>query len=355
MTIITHNMRLSLNSYNNCQQNKKRNTPNFQGNTSVPQVHTAKNPLKKLMPYIFGGMMITGGFSACSNESNQKYTENEINNGIRVEYYYVQKETRDSVMKPLFELKSKLNAENDFLEGVTVYVAKSTDNLNLGNSFTDDIKKNAGDNLKGRSFYSDALLPNRIFIQEDSHNGHEIYDKKNKRPSKIPAMRQTLMHETGHQFDNYFGHDHSAEFAQKYDSLLEAKELNMYENPNNFVVKTDEDFKILNDYLKNSALSDKKEFKKAVWKDVSNLRLTPLNSGNLPENIQYFVQSFDFSKPITPRDIEAAEHARGEIYANLFSYAVGQDDGEKEKFIKAFKNSYKIVKSDVKKYLKLVK
>lgn len=348
-------MRLNFNPYTNYQLNNSGANIGFSGNnTKAPSPSAAKNPLKRLMPYIFSGMML-GGIGSCSSAPEQRFTGNEVNDGIKVEYYDIQQETRDSVMKPLYELKSKLNANNDFLGDVNVYIAKSTDNLPLGTSFTEDVKKNAGRNLKGRSFYSDALLPKTIFIQEDIHKDHVIYDKKTKKQTIIPAMRQTLMHETGHQFDNYFGHDHSADFASKYDSLLYEKERSLYENPYDFNIKTAEDSKIVKEYINNSGLSDKEEFKRAVWKDVSNIRMIPANSGELPENIKYYINSFDFSKPITSRDVEAADCARGEIYANLFSYAVGQDEGEKDKFIKCFKNSYKIVKSDVKKYLKIVK
>ena len=32
------------------------------------------------------------------------------------------------------------------------------------------------------------------------------------------------MHEVGHQFDYYFGHDHNADFAVKWDSIMAVKE-----------------------------------------------------------------------------------------------------------------------------------
>ena len=39
------------------------------------------------------------------------------------------------------------------------------------------------------------------------------------------------------------------------------------------------------------------------------------------------------------------------LYANLFSYAVGENDGDKDEFLDNFKNSYTIVRSDIEKYL----
>ncbi|MCR5266438.1 MAG: hypothetical protein K6E29_07585 [Cyanobacteria bacterium RUI128] len=344
-------MRLNSNLYYDCQNNNSSRCT-FRGNNgNAPKVSCARNPFKKMMPYIFGGLIAIGGISACSDSPEQRFTGNEVNNGIRIEYNDIQKETKDSLMKPVYDLKSKLHHGNDFLEGLDVYVAKSTYNLWTYNSFAQEIKKNGGSNLKGRSFYSDSLLPKMIFIQEDAHQRYADSQKS----AKIGAMRQTLMHEVGHQFDNYFGHDHQAEFAQKYDSLMDAKERDMYESPHSFNVKTQEEYKILTDYLTNGSLSDDKKFQKAVWKDINNIRIKFPYSGVLPENMEYYVKSFDLTKPVTPKDVAMADVARGEIYANLFSYAVGQDEGDKEKFIKYFKNSYKVVRSDIAKYLKIVK
>lgn len=347
---------MKLNNYNYSifQYNQQSNHANFKGCSNANPIRANSiNPLNKIAPYILGGMIMI----SCDKAPTPRFNTTDINNGVRVEYTNVTKETRDSVMKPIYELKSKLNPNNDFLDGVNLYITKSADNLQLTNSFKEDLRRNCPNNLKGRSFYSDALLQKMIFLQEDAHKNYEQYDRTTKKTTTMPAMRQTLMHETGHLFDNYFGHDHNADFALKYDSLLNDKECDLYQNPYKFDVKTEKDFQILSEYTKHSGLSDKAEFKLALLKDICKLRRIPENSGELPNNIKYYTQSFDLSKPIVMRHVDNADFSRSEIYANLFSYAFGEDEGfsEREKFIKNFRNSYKVVTSDIAKYLKIMK
>ena len=64
-----------------------------------------------------------------------------------------------------------------------------------------------------------------------------------------------------------------------------------------------------------------------------------------------FVEGIDLSKPITYEVVDAAELARTEVYANLFSYAIGENDGDKSRFVENFKNAYKVVKKDIKEHL----
>ena len=346
-------MNINCNTYSLSQYNQQQKHTSFTSNNGA-KTSGFRNPMKKLMPYIFGGMLM-GGLASCDNASDQRFTEMNSANGVTVEYTDVHKETKDSIMKPFFELKSKLNQNNDFLEGINVYVAKSACDLTPSNSFKDITRRKAPGNLKGRSFYSDALLPKTIFIQENAHEKYAGYDRKTKKTTIVPALRQTLMHESGHQFDNYFGHDHNAKFALQYDSLMNEKEMSMYENPYDFNVKNDKEWELLTKYTNESGLSDKKEFKQAVLEDINKLRNIPEGSALLPENLKYYIQDFDISRPITSKDVELADYSRGEIYANLFSYALGEDEGEKKAFTKTFSESYKVVKSDVRKYLRIIK
>ena len=54
---------------------------------------------------------------------------------------------------------------------------------------------------------------------------------------------------------------------------------------------------------------------------------------------------------ITLERVDGLDARRSETYAELFSYAVGEDNGDKEAFLSNFSNSYKIVKRDIEKYL----
>ena len=99
-------------------------------------------------------------------------------------------------------------------------------------------------------------------------------------------------------------------------------------------------------------MSDTDEFKKAILKDfqyVSKIKRTA--PGYLPINIDYYTQGLDLSMGVSQDDVERADIARSEVYANLFSYACGENDGDKTEFLNTFKNSYNIVVNDIKTYL----
>ena len=101
-------------------------------------------------------------------------------------------------------------------------------------------------------------------------------------------------------------------------------------------------------YSDNSGLSDKPDFKQAFLKDLQNIaKIKKEGKGKLASNISYFIKGINFNKKIDEKAVSIYGASRAEVYANLFSYAVGKDDGEKDVFTENFKNSYKIVKRDV--------
>ena len=95
--------------------------------------------------------------------------------------------------------------------------------------------------------------------------------------------------------------------------------------------------------------SNATEYREAILKDLNNLR--SLSKSDQPDNIDYYTSRFNMNSEITAHDVDVANGCRAEIYATLFSYANGHDDGEKEKFIACFPSSYKVVNKDMKKYL----
>ena len=345
---------MNIYSYNNNFNSKNLNKSNINFQRRCKDENTdskpAKSPLRKAIPYVAAGMLLCGGIKSCSNET---FSGTEDHDNIKVEYFNVKKETKDSVMYPLYYLKSKLSADNKFLDNIEIDIADDYKNLDDINSFREYIKNN-GDakNDKGCSFYSDNNLSRRIALQESAHNTDKVLNfVRNGRLSALPAMRQSLMHEIGHQFDNYFGHDHDAKFATTWDSIMLAREKDPYLDPYSYPVSCD-DKKAQKKYIWNSGLSDRNVFYEAFKKDLETVKkIKDKDPSRLPRNIDYYIALIDFSKELTYKDIENAEHARSEVYANLFSYATGQDDGDKEKFITCFSNSYKVVKNDIIKYL----
>lgn len=309
-----------------------------------------KNNLKKVRNFALATLLGIAGINACS----EKYPNGaETVDNIKVEYFNIKPELKDSVLKPVLNLKSQLSSEDDFLDGVEIDITKEFKNLDDENSFRKYVKGDRdGREVKGISFYSDEKLPRRIIIQESAHLDDKFKNYKDGgKFTAIPALKQSIMHEVGHQFDSYFGHNHDARFAQQWDSLLYSKEVNPEMNPYDFECSEMGDKRINVAYTWNAELSDKKDFQKALLNDMNNLK--NIKKENLPDNLGYYIGKFDISKEMSEKDVDYAEHQRSEVYANLFSYALGETDGDKECFIQCFPNSYDVVKSDISKYLKI--
>lgn len=320
----------------------------------VKLVRKNKPIFKKLAAYICGGLLTLGGISQCTDET-PKVSDFETIDNVKVNYFNVEKETRDSLLTPFVTLKSKLTPENDFLDELDVDITGKYKDLDDANSFRKFLKSGEHTDDKACSFYSDGKLKRRIVVQEGAHG---VVDKfynltTEGKYSALPAMRHTLMHEVGHQFDYYFGHDHNADFAVKWDSIMAVKEQHPDMNPYVFDILPREAQANI-DFFWNSGLSDKEEFYNAIIKDYKHIaELNKNNSDKIGMTVlsSSFVDGIDLTKPITYEVVDAAELARTEVYANLFSYAIGENDGDKSRFVENFKNAYRVVKKDIKEHL----
>lgn len=322
--------------------------------SKLTKISKQKKPFfKRISTYIMGGILaITGAASCDSGEKSHGITN--VDN-MKIEFFNVDKQTKDSILTPLITLKSKLDKSNDFLDDVDIDITGSYKDLDDGNSFRKFLK--SGENTienKACSFYSDGKLKRRIVVQEDAHGfADKFYNlTTNGKFSALPPMKHTLMHEVGHQFDYYFGHDHNADFAVKWDSIMETKEKHPNMNPYNFDILPRETQANI-DYFWNSGLSDKEDFYNAIIKDYKHIaELKKKDSDKIGLTVMSsFTEGIDFSKKITPEMVDLAENARTEVYANLFAYALGEDDGDKSRFVENFKNAYKVVKKDIKEHL----
>ena len=337
--------------YLNQTSYKPRQTFTGQAKVTAP-VAKQSNGLKRIFPWIIGaiGLCSWGGGYQMGNKATYSGVEDSL--GIHTEYHNVSQEIKDSLMKPVYVLKSKLNKSNDFISGIQIDVAHSLKNITPKDDWQEYVKANESDNdFMGTSFYSDSKLKKRIAIQEISHRGYATIDKNSGKLTVLPAMRHTLMHETGHHFDNFFGHDHNSKLALQWDSVLYAKEKNPFTSPYDFEMNIkDEQIDSMN-VLCND-LSDKTEYKKAFLKDFNNLKNIPKNK--LPKDIEYYTSDFNIMKVMKESDLNEADYIRSEVYANLFAYAMGENDGNKEKFVKSFANCNRVVKKDIAKFLKIV-
>ncbi len=320
-----------------------------------PSSKKSNKHFKKYLPWILSGILTLGGLTNCSEK---KISDSENVDGMKIEYVNVKQETRDKIAAPLITLKNKLTPQNDFLEGVDINIAGMYSDLDDSHSFKTFIKNDTGtESERGTSFYSDNNIKRIIVVQEEAHDtwGEKLLGMNagDGSYSALPVMRHTLMHEVGHQFDEYFGHDHNAKFALQRDSIIGAKEKDPKTNPYSFNY-TMKDKEPLDQYDLYGGLSDKKEFKEAMLKDLKHIaKLKNKNSENIACNLDYYAQGINFDKPITMAEVQDAEDARCETYANLFAYAIGENDGDIQDFTENFKNSYKVVQKDIQKYLNI--
>ena len=307
---------------------------------------------RKASPWVLSGLLTLGGIFACATgRSTGKDTSKDYN----VEYYNVKKDTKNEVVTRFERFRSDLPEGSNFLNGVTLIITDKNSSLEDDYSFKTFLKNS--DNMKyagGVSFYSDKNMPCIITIQEYPNTFHDDFYilSKTGEQSINPLLRHALLHEIGHQFDEYFGHNHDEKYARSFDSLMYIKEQDPNDNPYVYGPKNEKEKNIIENYCQKNGLSDTDEFKKAILKDfqyVSKIKRTA--PGYLPINIDYYTQGLDLSMGVSQDDVERADIARSEVYANLFSYACGENDGDKTEFLNTFKNSYNIVVNDIKTYL----
>lgn len=310
-----------------------------------------KSYWKNFFPYVLSGFLTLS--SSC--QSNKGLSNVENFNQTKVEYFNVKKETKDSLDVTLKTLKSKLNSDNDFLKDVDVVITKTYDDMDDSHSFKRFLKSQNDTELdKGISFYSDKKIKRIIIVQEKSHDNEadkSLNEAMGLGYTAMPTLRHSLMHEIGHQFDEYFGHDHDSELAKQWDNIVYSKEIDSKQNPYSFDT-TDGELDVQVDYEYSSGLSDKPEFQQALQKDLVHIaKLRKNKSSHLACNLNYYTQGIDFNKPITKQAVDLADYARSEVYANLFAYAMGENDGDKRDFTENFKNAYKVVQNNIQQYI----
>ena len=331
---------------NNSEQ---RNNTSFNGNAGRTFVEKSKQAAK----VITLSACLAAGMS-CSNQSSGTASVQgdilSITDSNNITCLNVRPETEDVVVKTLTEYRRSLKGDKDFLEDVDVVIVDKFKNLDMNNAFYVQISNMYNSNLtRGISYYSDSALKKQIVIQENAHVKGGLLSKKHVDNN---SLKHSLMHEVGHQFDSYFGHNHEAEFVTKWNKVVAEMAANPEKNP---YAKPKELGDVLASaiYHKDNGLSDKKPFKDAMLIDLQNIaKIKKEEPSKLPSNLRYFINKINLSQEITKDVVDMADFSRSEVYANLFSYANNQDDGQREKFIKAFNNSYKVVQQDIEKYLK---
>lgn len=169
-------------------------------------------------------------------------------------------------------------------------------------------------------------------------------------------LEQTAIHELGHIFDYYFADSDPklTEELRTYTSTLDLESLNQNETVLSLYEK----------YTKQDGLSDSEEFAKAWQKDLNIAFKGKSKDENeqLLDELDYYSPMFfdsDDCKKITVEDgiddseILLGDKARKEIFAQLFSYAMGTGYTEPDKhlIVNTYKYSYEVVKKYINEYL----
>lgn len=316
--------------------------------SNIVKNKNSKNFLPKAAIAVLLPLSVIQATNCCDPRINDKTTKD----GYTVEYFDVKKKTKDAIDQTLIDFEEAVS-NTDFMKGLKIDVANRSEDLNDIDAYRRFIKNEVkNSNIHGASYFSDNSIPKRVYIQEAGHNDEKLANLFKKGSySANDEISFTLMHELGHQFDKFYGHDANAPFAIKRDEMLsknaQIDSSLVYECP-----KAIEDQMIELDYRDNSGLSDKQEFKKAFLKDLQKIAdIKKTGNGKLADNIDYFIRSINFKKEIDSNVVDYLDGARAEVYANLFSYAVGENDGDKNIFTQNFENSFNVVKDDVINYL----
>lgn len=250
--------------------------------------------------------------------------------------------TKKSVKKSLKTAMNKI--EPSFFNNLTLHVASDFSNLDSHNTCSRFLKNNESDysNTKGVANFND--FQREIYIQESAFKFDKLLNVFSVQPLRADKkIELATMHELGHQFDNYYGTDNK--LKQEFYAL-QKKYKNTYEE----VSLTKEEEKLYDKYLDNNGYSDKNDFKTAVLNDLQKINLKKLDLDDGYFIGEFFNKGFDI-KP-NKDDVQKADYTRGEVFAQLFAYAMGTDDGKKDKYLQLFPNTYKVVKNYIAKHSK---
>lgn len=253
------------------------------------------------------------------------------------EYNKVDKSTKTAVENAYRKVQSTINP--DFTNKLSIHVTSDFSNLPDNVSlFSNYLKTNEGSFSSTRGITTDDMNKREIFIQESAFWPTKLLNIFSSKLSfsANEEIEQTAMHEFGHAFDYYYGSDKNLQ--KEHQKLSEKYGQKQFEP----VELLPEEEKIMKEYLKNNGYSDKKDFKDALAEDF---KLLKLNFRHKQKFGYLFAEFYNRGLEITPdiNDIELADYSRGEVFAQLFSYAMGTDDGNKDEFIKLLPNTYKIV------------
>ncbi len=271
-----------------------------------------------------------------------------MSGNIKTNYLYfrydsdVDTESRDVIKNYVKDLIKK-SKNKEFFSNINVFITKDLKKSSLQGVHNKKLFEYLVDQKNGvQGLAINPALNNdklEIFIKiENSVMG--LFD------TQIPAaeLKNNTTHELGHLFDYYYGANHNSKTVSKLS---------------NYNIPKAEWGRIAEEYMNNCNLSDSEEFKKAWKADVESLgqlsyferKYTEYKLGySNPTNYS----KIDITDGIDDNEMALADIDRSETFAQLFSYALGNEANgiEDEKFTKnTFKNTYVVVKNYIEKFL----
>ena len=251
---------------------------------------------------------------------------------IYFKYYSgVNDDSKNAVKTAVLNFQQRVKQNKRFLSGLNIYVVNSYSQLPQNSRLTKEMSQSDNFFATGGVTVPKEINEGKKEIIVLARNQGITGIVFGANPSETDISQVTI-HEIGHQFDTIFGNC--------------PKELMNKVRQINFDNTYTKEEAIFSEYLHKKDLSDTKEFKKA-WKDDVEKSANRFNE--IP--LEYTPYEIDISDGVTDEEVEQSDTARGEIFAQLFSYALGEDDGNKRKIIDKYKNCYDRVKLYIKQFL----
>ena len=257
-------------------------------------------------------------------------------------YNGTSQDSRNAVKDAVTDFYRKVGENISFLLGTTIFVADEYGDIEGKAPLSSYIKKHGDtDNpyTHGCTIFPELNAGKKeIIIKTEEYQFPYNLFRKSLKPETI---KQGVLHEIGHQFDNYFG-------TKNKRMLNRIKNIQISDN----LTKMGKAH--VEEYSRHKDLSDSKEFKEAWKKDVEALgkdkkKYEKFKSGWTTS--YYSAQEIDITDGVSNEEIEQADKARSEIFAQLFGYAFGRDDGYRKEIIQTYPNTYKMVLTYINKYL----
>ena len=257
---------------------------------------------------------------------NYKYYDGSINK--------VDDSTKKAVRSTVKQAMKKIQPE--FFNGLSIHIASDFSNLDEHNALCKSLKENEKNYSETRGI-TDYSAKREVYIQESAFKFDKLLNIFTRLSFNADdEIKNTAMHELGHQFDSFYGTN--SDYKKQYEAIL-SKYPNSYSGKEIPLTPREEDF--LKKYWNNNGYSDKQDFQDAVYKDLHKLDIKALNLDEFYFVAEFYAKGLDVVP--TREDIKKADYSRGEMFAQMFSYVMGTDDGKKDEFIKRFPNTYKIV------------